>query len=77
MTSEIRALEARIEHLEALIGRPNLMDTRQLCEFIGVSPRRFYENKELGNAPRAIHMSQRTVRYDMNDVLEWLEAKKI
>ena len=76
-TDQIRALESRIEELEFRLTLPRVMNLTQLCEFLGISKRNFYERKDAGDCPPAIYLSQRTIRFDVVDVMTWLNAKKI
>ena len=74
---QIRALESRIEELEFRLTLPRIMNTAQVCKFLGMSRRNFYERKEVGDCPPAIYLSQRAIRYDVQDVMAWLKAKKV
>ncbi|MGR3792756.1 helix-turn-helix transcriptional regulator [Vannielia sp. SX4] len=76
LTQQIRALEARIEELESRLDLPNLMTARQVCAYVGMSERRFYELKEEGDTPPAIIWGARSVRYDRDDVIAWVTAHK-
>lgn len=74
---QIRALEQRIEDLEFQIIIPKLMTPRQVCEFLQISERQFYEWKRAGDSPPAIYWSERTVRYDRDAVMEWAKQKEV
>jgi len=76
-TDEIRALERRIEDLEIQITTPKLMTPRQVCDFLQISERLFYEWKAAGDSPPAIYWSERTVRYDRDDVMAWAQEHKV
>jgi len=76
-TSELRALEQRIEDLEIQISIPKLMTPRQLCEFLQISEGQFYAWKRAGDSPPAIYWSERTVRYDRDAVLAWAKSKEV
>lgn len=76
-TDEIRALEQRIEDLEFQIITPKLMTPRQVCEFLQISERQFYEWKRAGDSPPAIYWSERTVRYDRDAVMAWAKSKEV
>ncbi|MBC57426.1 MAG: hypothetical protein CL814_10880 [Confluentimicrobium sp.] len=73
----IRALEERIKALETKLSLPKLMTPAQVAEFLQVSERQFYDWKKAGDSPPAIYWSQRTVRYDRDDVMAWAETKKV
>ncbi len=75
-TSQIRDLYDRIEILENKLELPKFMSANQVAALIGVSIRTFFGMKREGNAPRAIYWSQRTVRYDRDDVIEWASSLK-
>lgn len=76
-TEPFRALEARIDELEFRLTLPRVMNLTQLCEFLGISKRNFYELKDRGDTPPAIYLSQRAIRFDVHDVMTWLKAKKV
>lgn len=76
-TDKIRALEQRIEDLEFQIITPKLMTPRQVCEFLQISERQFYEWKRAGDSPPAIYWSERTVRYDRDAVMAWAKSKEV
>lgn len=77
VSDKISALESRLDELEFRLNTPRVMDAKQLSDFVGISTRTFYEMKQVGDSPPAIYLSQRTVRYDLDDVMEWMEAKKV
>ena len=74
---EVRALEERIEELEARLNNPRLMTPRQLVDFLQISERLLYEWKSRGDAPPAIYFSERSVRYDLHAVMEWVKRKEV
>lgn len=74
---EVRALEERIEELEARLNNPRLMTPRQLVDFLQISERLLYEWKSRGDAPPAIYFSERSVRYDLHAVMEWAKQKEV
>ncbi|WP_170411291.1 MULTISPECIES: helix-turn-helix transcriptional regulator [Ruegeria] len=76
-TSELRALERRIKELEIRLNLPQLMTPRQVCEFLHISERQFYEWKKAGDTPPAIYWSERTVRYDRDAVMAWAKQKEV
>lgn len=76
-TEQIRALEQRIEDLECQINTPKLMTPRQVCEFLQISERQFYEWKRAGDSPPTIYWSERTVRYDLDAVMAWAKQKEV
>ncbi|MFP7673127.1 helix-turn-helix transcriptional regulator [Marivita sp. S0852] len=76
-TKQIRALEQRIEDLEIQITNPKLMTPRQVCDFLQISERQFYEWKRAGDSPPAIYWSERTVRYDLDAVMAWAKQKEV
>ena len=73
----LRTLEKRIEQLEQKTQLPKLMTPKQVCDFVGISESKFYEWKRDGDVPPAIYWSERTVRYDRDDVMAWAEAHKV
>lgn len=76
-TNELRALEQRIEELEFRLTLPKLMTPRQVCEFLQISERQFYQWKKDGDTPPAIYWSERTVRYDIDAVMAWAKQKEV
>jgi len=74
---EVRALEQRIEELEFRLTFPKLMTPRQVCDFLQISERQFYEWKRAGDSPPAIYWSERTVRYDLEAVMAWAKQKEV
>lgn len=78
MSSEqIRALEKRIAVLEQEAELPKLMTPKQVCDFVGISEGHFYAWKRAGDVPPAMYWSERTVRYDRDDVIAWADAHKV
>lgn len=73
----LRALAKRIEQLEQKTELPKLMTPRQVCDFVGISEGHFYAWKRAGDVPPAIYWSERTVRYDRDDVIAWAESHKV
>lgn len=73
----LQALESRIEELETRLNNPHLMTPTQVCDFMQISERLLYEMKERGDAPPAIYFSQRTVRYDLHQVMAWAKQKQV
>lgn len=76
-TDTLRALELRIEELEFRLTFPKLMTPRQVCEFLQISERQFYQWKKDGDTPPAIYWSERTVRYDIDAVMAWAKQKEV
>lgn len=76
-SDKLRELEARIEELEFRLNLPKLMTPRQVCEFLQISERKFYEWKSEGDAPPAMYWSERTVRYDRDAVMAWAKQKEV
>lgn len=77
MAQELRALESRIEELEIRLNNPRLMTPLQVCDFLQISERALYDMKERGDAPPAMYFSQRTVRYDLHEVMAWAKQKEV
>ena len=76
-TDTVRALEERIEELEFRLNFPKLMTPRQVCDFLQISERQFYQWKKEGDCPPAIYWSERTVRYDIDAVMAWAKQKEV
>ena len=76
-TSELCALEARIDELEFQLTIPKFMTPRQVCDFLQISERVFYEWKREGDTPPAMYWSERTVRYDRDAVVAWAKSKEV
>ncbi|MCV6596595.1 MAG: helix-turn-helix domain-containing protein [Mangrovicoccus sp.] len=77
MTDQLSALESRIEELEIRLNNPRIMTPRDLCDFLQISERSLYDMKERGDAPPAMYFSQRTVRYDLHEVMAWAKQKEV
>jgi predicted DNA-binding transcriptional regulator AlpA len=77
MAQELRALESRIEELEIRLNNPRIMTPLQVCNFLQISERALYDMKERGDAPPAMYFSQRTVRYDLHEVMAWAKQKEV
>lgn len=77
MTDQLRALESRIEELEIRLNNPRIMTPREVCDFLQISERSLYDMKERGDAPPAMYFSQRTVRYDLFEVMAWAKQKEV
>lgn len=71
------ALEERIAQLEYQLTVPQLMTPRQVCEYLQISERQFYEWKREGDCPPAMYWSERTVRYDRGEVFAWAKSKEV
>ena len=54
-----------------------MMTPLQVCDFLQISERALYDMKERGDAPPAIYFSQRTVRYDLHEVMAWAKQKEV
>lgn len=76
-TEQICALESRIEELETRLSNPRIMNPRQVCDFLQICERSFYDMKARGDGPPAIYFSQRTVRYDLHEVMAWAKQKEV
>lgn len=76
-TENLCVLESRIEELETRLNNPRMMTPSQVCDFMQISERLLYEMKERGDAPPAIYFSQRTVRYDLHQVMAWAKQKQV
>ena len=76
-SDQIYALEKRIAVLECAAELPKLMTPRQVCDFVGISEGQFYAWKRAGDVPPGIYWSERTVRYDRDDVIAWADAHKV
>lgn len=76
-SEEIRALEERIAVLEFELNTPKIMTAPQVCEFLGMSEGQFYSHKRSGDSPPAMYWSERTVRYERDDVIAWAQSKKV
>lgn len=77
MTDQLRALESRIEELEIRLNNPRIMTPREVCDFLQISERSLYDMKERGDAPPAMYFTQRTVRYDLLEVMAWAKQKEV
>ncbi|WP_099827141.1 helix-turn-helix transcriptional regulator [Oceaniglobus indicus] len=77
MSETIRALESRIEELETRLNHPRMMTPPQVCDFLQICERSFYDMKKRGDTPPAIYFSQRTVRYDLHEVMAWAKQKEV
>ena len=67
---------------EVLRAFPQLMTTKQCAEFLQVTPRRletWRAKRERGEeaGPPFLHITERTLRYDRDDVLEWARSHRV
>jgi predicted DNA-binding transcriptional regulator AlpA len=53
-----------------------LLDTRQIADWLGVSTQWLEIGRVRGYGPTYIRVAPRTVRYKRSDVLAWLETRK-
>ncbi|MBB95520.1 MAG: hypothetical protein CML68_13140 [Rhodobacteraceae bacterium] len=74
---QLCAIESRLEELETRLNHPRMMTPLQVCDFLQISERALYDMKERGDAPPAIYFSQRTVRYDLHEVIAWAKQKEV
>lgn len=74
---QLCAIESRLEELETRLNHPRMMTPLQVCDFLQISERALYDMKERGDAPPAIYFSQRTVRYDLHEVMAWAKQKEV
>jgi len=74
---EIKLLKTQIEDLLEKQSLPKLMTPRQVADFVGISEGQFYAWKRAGDVPPAMYWSERTVRYDRDDVIAWADAHKV
>ena len=61
---------------ESFIDAPALMTTSDLIKY-GLYPSRaaLQKARERGNAPPAIYLSERAVRFPKSELISWLESK--
>lgn len=77
LNHRIEALCGHIRDLELKAELPKLMTPRQVADFVGISEGHFYAWKRAGDVPPAMYWSERTVRYDRDDVIAWAESHKV
>jgi predicted DNA-binding transcriptional regulator AlpA len=64
------------ELIEDGAGDPDdLINTTELCEWLGVSSQWAEIGRHRGYGPRWIALSTRRIRYRRSDVLAWLESR--
>ncbi len=72
-----KALKKQVAELLEKQTLPKLMTPRQVADFVGISEGQFYAWKRAGDVPPAMYWSERTVRYDRDDVIAWAESHKV
>lgn len=73
----LNTAQHRIDELEFRLKFPKIMTARQVCDFLRISERQFYEWKRAGDTPPAMYWSERTVRYDLDAVMAWAKDKEV
>ncbi len=53
----------------------NLLNTEQVADLAGLSPRTIKQMRQTGNGPRYFRLGERTIRYKREDINEWIEKK--
>jgi len=51
-----------------------LLTTKELAKYLGIAPYTLHQYRTKGNGPRYIKLG-RLVRYDIDDVQEWINEK--
>lgn len=54
-----------------------LMTIENLAEYLGASKRTIYKYIQIGDCPKYIRITRKTIKFDKKDVDEWLLSKKI
>lgn len=54
-----------------------LLNQNEVAEMIGVKPRTLEDWRITGAGPRFIRISKRCVRYQLDDVLTWVDARSV
>lgn len=54
-----------------------LMTIENLAEYLGESKRTIYKYIQIGECPKYIRITRKTIKFDKKDVEEWLLSKKI
>ena len=65
----------KIQTPEELDKLPNIIDTKTLCEHMGVTRQAVYKWRKQG-MPTKIWKNNGTIRYDLEDVLLWLNENE-
>ena len=52
----------------------NLVTTAELCDLLKITRQAVYKWRQKG-MPTALHIKGGTIRYDVKEVLEWLQAE--
>lgn len=73
----IAKLQKQVAELLEKQTLPKLMTPRQVADFVGISEGQFYAWKRAGDVPPAMYWSERTVRYDRDEVIAWAESHKV
>lgn len=73
----IGRLEKQVVELLEKQTLPKLMTPRQVADYVGISEGHFYAWKRAGDVPPAMYWSERTVRYDRDEVIAWAESHKV
>ena len=54
-----------------------LMTIEELAGYLGESKRTIYKYIQIGDCPKYIRISRKTIKFDREDVEEWLLSKKV
>lgn len=80
LAEEVRALREDVkslsQNLEGL-GKPKLMNTAQAAAFLGKSPDILYEWRRDQKGPPYLHISSRSIMYDRDDLIAWVQQHKV
>lgn len=78
LAEEVRALRAAIENIST---SPKLMTPAECAEFLGVSESVLFDWRRRPSAatqgPPYLHITERTIRYDRDDVLAWARERRV
>ena len=66
----------RVSEIAENIGT-ELRSTRQVAEFLGVSPRTLEDWRLRGGGPRFVRMGSRVVRYRPREVARWIADREV
>ena len=58
-------------------GPQRVLRTRDAATYLGVAASTLEKFRLTGGGPRFIRLGRRAVGYDVNDLIEWLEVRKV
>lgn len=81
LSAEMRALRETVnliaDHMTRIGVAPKLMTTPECAEFLGVGKDIIFEWRKKRMGPPYLSITERTLRYDRDAVLEWARSHEV